>query len=308
MGRLGYACMNRTLRDRDEPIRCNRSLQKKTLNEHGLDYVSELVVQNLHDLKKTLQWNLRHEIYFYRCTSDLFPWNSEYEVEDLPRWKTVDRLTDEIGTLIRSNDIRFTFHPSHYVKLATPSVDEDGIVASTLENSIRDLEIHARWLDLLGLPETPYYSINIHIGAHYDNKDRTAERFRQRVQELPSNVRNRLTVENDDNESLWSIPELVDAVGDLIPVVFDHHHHKFTDRGLTYQEAFEQTLETWDDVRPIAHYSEARGIHQNDDFSPQAHSDYVYNIPDWLLEQADVMIEAKKKEQALLAYRDRFSV
>lgn len=34
------------------------------------------------------------------------------------------------------------------------------------------------------------------------------------------------------------------------------------------------------------------------------HAEYVSSVPDWLLDGADVMLEAKAKERALLRYRD----
>mgnify|MGYP006440407745 CR=1 FL=1 len=118
---IGYPCMNRNLRDRDPPLRANRSLRRKTLESKGLEYVSELVQKNLTDLQKILEWNVEHNIYFYRCTSELVPWNAEYKLEELPEFQEIQRLFVEIGSYIKSHNIRFTFHPDHYVKLASPT-------------------------------------------------------------------------------------------------------------------------------------------------------------------------------------------
>jgi UV DNA damage endonuclease len=121
-------------------------------------------------------------------------------------------------------------------------------------------------------------------------------------------VRSRLTVENDDTASLWSVPELVHRVHTEtgIPVVYDELHHQFTDRGLTRREALTRATETWEPcgVRPVIHYSESRRLHEADpSLRPQNHSDYVAGpIRTWGSD-ADVMIEAKAKEQAVLAYR-----
>lgn len=121
-------------------------------------------------------------------------------------------------------------------------------------------------------------------------------------------MRSRLTVENDDTSSLWSVPELVDEIHDAIgiPVVYDELHHQFTDRGLTRQEALTRSAATWElaGVRPIVHYSESRRLHEGDpSIRPQNHSDYVAGpIRTWGT-GADVMIEAKAKERALLDYR-----
>ncbi|MDS0300052.1 UV DNA damage repair endonuclease UvsE [Halogeometricum sp. S1BR25-6] len=290
--------MNRTLRERDPPLRCNRGMQRKTWESRGVEYASELALQNVSDLSEILRWNVDRGIYFYRCTSDLVPWNSQFELTELPDYEEIARIAADCGRFILENEMRFTFHPSHWCKLASESTD-------TVENSIRDLEIHGSWLDLFGLPRTPYYGINVHIGAHYDDKAATAERFRDAVNRLSPAARERLTVENDDKEGLWSVPELVDAVAEPlgVPVVFDYHHHQFASRGLTYREAFETAARTWGDVRPVAHYSEPARLYGGD-ARPQAHADYVASVPDWLLDGADVMLEAKEKERALLRYRD----
>jgi len=167
-------------------------------------------------------------------------------------------------------------------------------------------------MDAMGLARSPYNSINIHIGAHYSDKAATAERFCAAVERLPDAVRKRLTVENDDKESLWSVPELVESVHDEIgiPVVYDELHHQFTDRGLTREEALEMAAETWPaDVRPIIHYSESRRLHEADpSVSPRHHSDYIAGPIQTNGQDVAVMIEAKMKELALLAYRQQQSV
>lgn len=91
---LGYPCLNRTLRDRSEPLRCNRSMQQETYESRGLPYVSELPRQNFTDLHEILQWNLDHDIRFYPCTSKLVPWNSRFALLELPEY-------DEIKTIAR---------------------------------------------------------------------------------------------------------------------------------------------------------------------------------------------------------------
>lgn len=297
---LGYPCMNQTLRDHEPPRRCNRGMQKRTWNDRGLPYASELTLQNFRDLRAILEWNHEHGISFYRITSDLVPWHSQYELPELPDYEDIRAVAQECGAFIEANGMRVTFHPSHWCKLASES-------ESTVENSIQDLENHGVWLDLLGLERSPYYSITIHIGAHYGDKAATAERFRTAVERLSPAVRTRLTVENDDTESCWSVSELVEAVGDPldIPIVFDYHHHQFTSRGLSYRTAFTKAAATWpEDVRPIAHYSEPARLHEDPTANPQAHSEFVSSIPDWLTANADVMVEAGGKERAVLSLSD----
>ena len=280
-------------------------MRKATFEDRGLAYAGELAEQNIRGLLEILDWNVEHEIYFYRISSDLIPWYSQYDLEDLPNSETVLELLAEVGEFAETHDIRLTFHPDHFVKLASPT-------ESVVDNAIVDLECHGKLMDAMGLARSPYNSINIHVGAHYGDKAATAERFCASVDRLSPAVSERLTVENDDKDSLWSVPELVESVHAVcgIPVVYDELHHQFTDRGLTRMEALELAAETWPtDVRPIIHYSESRRLHEADpSVSPQHHSDYVDGPIRTAGREIDVMIEAKQKELALLQYREQHSV
>lgn len=289
---LGYACMNHTLRDRDPPVRCNRDMQQATFDDRGLPYASELALQNMRDLRTTLEWNDANDIGFYRCTSTLVPWNSQFDLRDLPDYEAIRTAARRCGEFIEANGMRLTFHPNYWCRLGSDSAD-------TRANSIAAVDYHADWLDLMGLDRSPYYGINVHIGATYGDKAATAERFRESIAALSPGARARLTVENDDKESLWSVPELVDALAGVdVSVLFDYHHHSFTDRGLTYREGFERAASTWGDVRPATHYSEPGCLH-GADAKPQAHADHVAAVPGWLRDRSDVMIEAGGKEEAV---------
>ena len=292
--------MNRTLREEDD-VRTNRGMQKATFKERGLPYAGELAISNCRGLLRVLRWNVANDIDFFRISSALLPWFSQYELGELPNADAVQEALAEVGALAREHDIRLTFHPNHFVKLASPKED---VVA----RSITDLENHSALCDAMGLARSPYNSINVHIGAHYGDKDATGRRFCEHFQELSASVRSRLTVENDDKASLWSVPELVNQVHAEIgiPVVYDELHHQFTDRGLSRKEALTRATATWVDCgeTPIIHYSEARRLHEADPtVRPQNHSDYIAGpIRTWD-SGADVMIEAKAKERAVLAYR-----
>jgi UV DNA damage endonuclease len=295
---LGYAAMNRTLRDRDPPLRCNRSMRKQTWESRGLSYASELTLQNLTDLLAILRWNVDHDIRFYRCSSTLVPWHSGFELDELPDFPEIEEIAERIGAFVVNHDVRLTFHPDYWCKLASPSSD-------TVDRSLTEVENHASWFELMGLPHSPYYGVNVHIGARYDGKAETAERFRETVRRLSPEARAHLTVENDDKESLWSVSELVREVGDPlgVPVVFDYHHHAFSGRDLSYREAFDRARSTWDGVRPATHYSEPACL-RGADARPQAHARYVADLPGWLREGSDVMIEADGKERAVFRVRD----
>jgi UV DNA damage endonuclease len=115
-------------------------------------------------------------------------------------------------------------------------------------------------------------------------------------------------VENDDKASMYSVKELYDGIYKRIgiPIVFDYHHHRFCDGGLSEKEALELAISTWpEDIVPVVHYSESRSIEQADEkIRPQAHSDYVYDKIDTYGNTIDIMIEAKRKELAVQRYKE----
>jgi UV DNA damage endonuclease len=298
---LGYAGMNRTLRDRDPPVRCNRTMRAATFEDRGLAYAGELAAQNLTDLRRLLAWNLEHEVRLYRPPSALVPWNSRFDLHELPNHREIAHLAARCGQLVRRAEGRLTFHPDYWCK---PASDDP----ETRERAVTALEYHADWLDLLGLPRTPYYGVNVHIGATYGDKKATARRFREVVRSLSPGARARLTVENDDKPGLWSVADLVAAVEPLarpVPVVFDYYHHTLHDGGLTYREAFDRAATTWGDVRPVTHYSEPARLHGDPAATPQTHAETVSDLPAWLADRADVVVEADGKERAVFEARDR---
>ena len=83
---LGYACINMTLGKQKPKITTNRSMIKKTFLEKGIPYASELGIQNARDLVEIIKWNHQNGINFFRLSSEIFPWASEYDFKDMPHY------------------------------------------------------------------------------------------------------------------------------------------------------------------------------------------------------------------------------
>jgi UV DNA damage endonuclease len=301
---LGYACINMGMSEQPKKRRVttNRSMIKRTFQQKGLPYASELALQNCKDLIKILKWNHQNDIHFFRMSSEIFPWASEYQLSDLPDYKEICKALEEAGSFARSVGQRLTCHPGPFNKLTSPK-------EHVIKNTIRDLEIHGELMDLLGMPRTPWAKLNIHVGATYGDKPFAISNFCRNFEKLPESVKTRLTVENDDRESLYSTAELVDEIHSRIgiPVVHDFHHHLFTNRGMSQEEALGLACKTWGDVTPVVHYSESRAQEHNDPkIKPQAHSDMIFNYIDTFGYDVHIMIEAKHKELALLEYRNMY--
>ena len=295
---LGYACINMTLSGQKPKVTTNRSMIKKTFTEKGIDYAGELGMLNAADLGRILRWNVENGIKVFRLSSEFFPWASEYKFEDLPQYLRIKTLLAGAGNYAQSNGIRLTCHPGPFNVLVSPH-------KHVVDNTITDLRIHGEIFDMLGLERSPYNKINIHCNGVYGDKQSAMDRFCKNFELLPESVQTRLTVENDDKASMYSVKDLMyihERIG--IPIVFDYHHHLFNTGGLTEQEALELAISTWPkDIKPIVHYSESKMLHEgNDKIKPQAHSDYITKIPSTYGHDVDIMVEAKAKELAILPF------
>lgn len=304
MQNLGYACINMGLSEQPKSRRVttNRSMIKRTFQQRGMPYASELALQNSRDLLRIIKWNYSNDINFFRMSSGIFPWASEYNIAELPDYNQIASVLAEAGSFARQVSQRLTTHPDHFNKLTSPR-------EHVIHNTVRDLEIHGELMDLLGMPRTPWAKINIHVGASYGDKPMALDNFCRNFEKLSDAVRSRLTVENDDRESLYSTEELVTEIHSRIgiPVVHDFHHHLFTHRGMSQAEALGLACSTWGDVIPVVHYSESRAKEHNDPkIRPQAHSDMIRDYIQTYGQDVYIMIEAKHKELALLEYRNKF--
>ena len=307
---IGYACINMQLsypqkyggKERGvKPITTGRSMIKRTFLSKGVDYASELTLANAMDLDKIMDWNILNGYNFFRITSGLAPWKSEYEWDDLKDIERIRMYLHSAGVKAKSHNLRITSHPGPFNVLTSPH-------PHVVDNCVSDLTDHGSVFDMLGLSRTPYNKINIHIGGAYGDKESAMERFCVNFERLPDSVKSRLTVENDDKASMYSVKDLYEGVYKRIgiPIVFDYHHHKFCTGDLSEQQALEMAISTWPEgITPATHYSESRRDEQKDEtIRVQAHSDYVYDKIETYGNEIDVMVEAKHKELAVQRYKE----
>ena len=307
---IGYACINMQLSYPQKyggkekgvkPITTGRSMIKRTFETKGIDYASELTLANAMDLDKIIDWNILNGYNFFRITSGLAPWKSEYEWDDLKDIERIRMYLHSAGVKAKTHNLRITSHPGPFNVLTSPH-------PHVVDNCVSDLTDHGDVFDMMGLSRTPHNKINIHIGGAYGDKPKSMERFCKNFERLPQSAQNRLTVENDDKASMYSVKDLYEGVYKRIgiPIVFDYHHHKFCTGDLSEQQALELAISTWpDDIIPATHYSESRSKEYNDDkIRPQAHSDYVLDKIETYGNEIDVMVEAKHKELAVQKYKE----
>jgi len=279
-------------------VSMNRTMMKRTFEAKGMDYVSDLALLNSRDIIKVLEWNRQHGIKLFRLSSSIIPWGNNIDITELKDYKEIKSELKKAGDFAKFWDMRITCHPGPFVVLTSP---KDNVV----DNAISDLEMHGKLFDMMGLSKTPYNKINIHCNGVYGDKITAMNRFCENFKRLSSSVRSRLTVENDDKASMYSVKDLMyihNKIG--IPIVFDYHHHQFCTGDMTEQEALQLASTTWPkDIKPIVHYSESKALHENNiKEKPQAHSMYINAIPNTYELDVDIMVEAKAKELAILPF------
>jgi len=291
---LGYACINTALKSGG--IFTNRTMRRKTFDAKGLDYVSELSLQNVKDLETHIHWNHEFNIKLFRLSSQIFPWMEEYNWEELKDWDEIQSLMLQIGNYAREYNQRLTMHPGPFHCLASPN-------PKVVKRTIIGLDKHSEQFDMMGYKPSQHNKINIHVGGAYGDKESALGRFCENFKLLSENTKKRLVVENDDSPNEYSVKDLYEGVFERIgtPITFDYFHHKFNTGGQTEEEALKLASTTWPTgITQCCHYSESRRKEKLDEsIRPQAHSDIIYDKINTYGLEPDIVIEAKLKEQAI---------
>ncbi len=301
--RFGYACINMTLQKRKPgKVSCNRGMIKRTFLQKGIPYASQLALLNTLDLIKIIAWNNEQGIKVFRMTSCMFPWMSEYELEELPDYEGIKANLEYAGRLARDAGQRLSFHPGHFNILTSPK-------EKVVNGSILDLTRHGQIMDLMGMPRNHWAKINIHLGASYGDRGSAIERWCKNFDLLPDSVTSRLTLENDDRGNLYSTKMIYDGVYKRlgVPIVFDSHHFECGPQDTSYEEAIGMAVDSWPKgITPQCHHSNSKKTYEDASVVKSAHSEYYYKPFKNYGHTVDVVLEAKMKEKALFKYMKDF--
>lgn len=278
MIRLGYPCENLTLK-----ATTNRTLRLTRLAPEALQ---PKVEANLRDLERILRWNGEVGFGLFRIGQHLIPFASHPKFP-YPWAEVHGEALRALGALARSLGQRLSFHPGQYVNPGSPSLE-------VVERSLAELRYTALALDLLGAEDGV---IVLHLGGVYGDRERALRRFVENLRGEREVLRH-LALEND--ERLWTVEEVLEAAEALeVRVVVDTLHHALNPGRISLEEALRLAFPTWRD-RPRVHLSsQAKGRR------PGAHGEWVERedfrrLLEALPAPADVMVEAKGKEQAAL--------
>jgi UV DNA damage endonuclease len=281
--RLGYPAQNLTI-----PATTNRTLRLASISD--VEKLRGLVRKNIADLEAILTWNAERGISLFRMGQELIPFAShpafpyDWEAEH-------GEELSGVGALARDLSIRLSMHPGQYINPGSPKPE-------VVERSLWELRYVARVFDLIGNHDSVAV---LHMGGAYGDRTTSAARFVGALR-AQGQILRYLALEND--ERVWAVAEVVETSRLLgIPAIVDAFHHGLNPGNLTLEEALNLALPTWEPrgVRPKLHLSS-----QDPDKRPGAHS-YSVDPRDWQalltaldVTDADVMVEAKGKERALV--------
>lgn len=250
----------------------------------------ELYWNNLQRLHWTLGYCARLNIRLYRMTSALFPMSDEPLGDAVLR--SMAALLSSIGRRAEALGIRVVLHPDQFVVLNSEN-------PNTCATSVKILEKHALWFDLMGLPRSAWSLMNIHGG-----KAGRASELIDAIRGLPEPVRSRLTLENDEySYGADAIYEICQAAG--VPMVFDCHHHVIKEQLDSYDHPSVAKFtrlarETWPDPKwQLVHVSNGESA-----FDDRYHSLHITTLPKAFKQVPWIEVEARGKELAVLSLRE----
>ncbi|HYG79325.1 MAG TPA: UV DNA damage repair endonuclease UvsE [Pyrinomonadaceae bacterium] len=280
---LGLVCITHSDEVRYKTVTRKRLLQFPADEQKRV--LRDLYAANLGRLDRALDFCAGRGLRLYRMTSGLFPFADDEAGSDV-----LEEFAGELtgaGARAAELGIRLVLHPDQFVVLSSDS-------PQTVANSVKILASHARVMDMLGLPRSPWALIEIHGG-----KGGRADRLVEQIGLLPDAVRSRVAFEND--EYIYSAAEILDVCRRAgVPMVFDAHHHVVHEGLDSYDhpsvsEMVEAARATW--PRPewqLVHISNGR-----ESFCDRHHSDLVENMPEAYRRVPWIEVEAKHKELAI---------
>jgi UV DNA damage endonuclease len=280
---LGLVCITTTDAVRYRALTRKRLLQLDDDEQRRV--LRELYADNLARLNAALDFCAARGISLYRMTSGLFPF-----ADDEAGGRVLEEFRCELaatGGRAGQMGVRLVLHPDQFVVLNSDS-------PQTVANSIKILETHARVMDLLELPRSPWALIEIHGG-----KGGRGERLVEAVRRLPENIRSRIAFEND--EYIYSASEILDiCLSANVPMVFDAHHHVVHEKLDSYDDpSIERMLRAARETWPVPEWQLVHISNGRASFNDRHHSDLIEEMPAAYRLAPWIEVEAKHKELAI---------
>ena len=287
--RLGYACITETLTGITTSSSYTYTNYTKEQNKTKLD---RIIKSNLTDLGKILDYNISNNIHFYRLSSKLIPLATKKEVV-FNYLSKYDKYYEYLSKKIEDSRMRVDLHPDQFCVLNSTNKD-------VVKNSIEILKYHYNILNKLKVKNKV---LVLHVGSNAFGKSNSLTRFINNYMTLPKSIRDTIVVENDDK--VFNIKDCLYLNEKLnVPIVLDYHHHFCNNDGINLHDYIEDIFNTWKNINPKVHFSSPKNLTKKE---IRSHNDYIDSnkfiefVEDikHLDYDIDIMIEAKKKDEAL---------
>lgn len=281
--RLGYACLSESLNVTSSTPYTYTSF----LKENDFNKLDDIIKSNLEALIEILKYNNKNNIHFFRISSSLIPLATKIDFDYIDKYKN---YYDEISKL--TTNMRIDFHPDQFCVLNSAKKE-------VIENSINTLSYHYSLLNSLKVNNK---ILVLHIGGNVFGKELAISRFINTYNSLNDNIKKCIAIENDDK--IFDISDCLKISRICqIPIVLDYHHH-LCNNNLDITNYFDEIFKTWKNINPKIHFSSPKNKTKKEF---RNHNDYI-NSNDFinfieliknLPYDIDIMIEAKKKDEAL---------
>lgn len=293
--RPGLCCISLSLQERDPPVKFQTMTFKRFSSlprNEALSILGDRILNNLRTTNEIIKF-CGEKDWVYRVSSDIFPLitydQADVSLEDLPNHDNIQEEFDDIKNTILSTNVRISCHPSEFNSLSS-------LTEKVVEKTIIELNFYSRFFDRIGLAANYNAPMNLHVHNNNGTREEIAHRFYNNFKKLDENCQARLTIENDDKLNCWSVRELIDTFHRItkIPICFDYLHHKCHPDFMTEREALEECYMTWQNYRPLFHYSESR-----EGNNPRAHADFAEGPINTYGLEFDLDYELKQKDYAI---------
>ena len=116
------------------------------------------ILHNLCLIKQILKHCAINDIFHYRLSSKLFPLITDttlnLSIEHFDNFNSIKDELQQIGEVAKEHGITISIHPDQFNVLASKRSD-------VVQKTIRELNFHAKIMDMIGLPQSYAAPINI---------------------------------------------------------------------------------------------------------------------------------------------------
>ncbi|MBE6022042.1 MAG: UV DNA damage repair endonuclease UvsE [Cellulosilyticum sp.] len=279
--RAGYACLNLSLKE------SFRNYRLATVEKEDEEKITQVIWHNIRLLREIVEYNIKHNIYVYRVSSDLVPFCTHPYVKALYEEKVLNNEEmyhhfTTIRMLQEQYNLRMSIHPSQFNVLSSPKKE-------VVSRSVNEINAQTEWIKAL-----KGENVVIHVGGSYGDKKSALQRFKENLRYVDQNL---ISIENDDKT--YNVEEVVEICQNKhIKWVYDYHHDRC-------HPSIEKDVKALIKNYPPNKYHLSTGTPHSDS---RPHADYISatdyaNFTSFLtscgIKQADVIFEAKKKNKAI---------